>query len=68
MVRVSRLTVLSLVRVLGIAVRRARIERLLSADPPVACEEGAVTLRAPPGKRLPALDAPAKDPARRVAF
>jgi len=65
-VRVSRFTVLSFVRVLGIAARRARTDLLSFADPPVDCEEdGAVMLRAPPGNRLPALDVPAKDPARR---
>ena len=64
MVRVSRFTVLSLVRVLGIADRRARTDLLSFADPPATCEVE-VMLRAPPGKRLPALDVPADDPARR---
>ena len=66
-VRVSRFTVLSFVRVLGIAARRARTDLLSFADPPVACEEdGAVILRAPPGNRLPALEVPAEE-ARREA-
>src|ERR1700730_4924269 len=68
MVRVSLLIVLSFVRVLGIAARRARTEWLLIADPPFASEDGAVTLRAPPGRRLPNLDVPAEDPARRPPF
>ena len=67
MVRVSRLTVLSFVRVLGMAVRRARTELVPPADPSVVCDV-VVTLKAPPGRRRPTLDVPAESPARRAAF